>query len=318
MATDDPNNDVRQLVDGVLRDVRAKVEDEVQTLVSRVREHADAQKQAAIESARAAAEAKAREAVAAAESSAREAVTAAEAKAREGIAAAEVDAARRADDTVARTKEDARRLVEAVRVEAARTVEAAVADARAKERLAELAGAERLLEAVRAFDHARSLSEVLHLLADKAAEIAPRVAVLTVEGRTLRSWRLTGFDGAFSDMSFEMDVDDGDLLGETIRTGLACTTSTTAKTAPTFAQLSDGRVGFAVPLEVGGHTVAVLYADDDGDDRGRSVPSAWPEVAELLTRHAARCLQALTGSRIVDALTGGADPMGVKAQEQVN
>jgi hypothetical protein len=281
MASDDP---LQHLVDEVLRGVHGRIEDEVRTLVGRMKEEADAQRTAAIRSARADAEAHARDLV----------------------AAAQADAARRAEEAVARSKEEAAHAVDAARAEAARAAAAELAEARTRERQAELAGAERLLEAIRTFDHARSLSEVLHLLADKTAEVAARVAVLTVEGGRLRSWRLVGFSAELSSTGFETELDEEDLLGAAIRSGQACTTSSLwgVKT-PTFVQLTEGRVGFAVPLDVGGQIVAVLYADDDGEkDPRRTVPSAWPEVVELLARHAARCLQALTAARIVDALAG--------------
>lgn len=294
MPADDP---IQQLVDGVLGDVRERVEGQLRTLVGRIRAQTEAQKNAAIETARAEAEA----------------------AANQHVAAVQAEAARRTEEALTRSKEDAKRVLAEARSEAARAiaqakadsaraVDAAVAEARTRERQAELAGAERLLEAVRAFDHARSLSEVLHLLADKAGELAPRVAVLTVEGRRLRSWRLTGFPPAISTTGFETDLADDDLLGAAIASGQSCTTSSMPVKTPAFAHLTDGRVGFAVPLDVGGHVVAVLYADDDADDPARIVPSAWPEVVELLARHAARCLQALTGTRIVEAIAGGLEP----------
>ena len=59
--------------------------------------------------------------------------------------------------------------------------------------------------------------------------------------------------------------------------------------------LSTDRMGLAVPVVVGGRVVAVVYADAvtlDGHDR--PVPSCWPELIEVLARHAGRCLEALT------------------------
>jgi len=58
------------------------------------------------------------------------------------------------------------------------------------------------------------------------------------------------------------------------------------------------RMGLAVPGIVGGRVVAVIYADGvtlDGHER--AVPSGWPEVIEVLARHAGRCLEALTTQR---------------------
>ena len=57
-------------------------------------------------------------------------------------------------------------------------------------------------------------------------------------------------------------------------------------------------MGLAVPVIVGGRVVAVIYADGvtlDGHER--AVPSGWPEVIEVLARHAGRCLEALTTQR---------------------
>jgi hypothetical protein len=57
-----------------------------------------------------------------------------------------------------------------------------------------------------------------------------------------------------------------------------------------------GRVGLAVPIAVSGRAVAILYADD-AVDRPPIVPSNWPELAEILARHAGRCLELMTISR---------------------
>jgi hypothetical protein len=55
-------------------------------------------------------------------------------------------------------------------------------------------------------------------------------------------------------------------------------------------------VGLALPILVGGRAVALLYVDD-GNKETPLVPSNWPEQAEILTRHAGRCLEALTLAR---------------------
>ena len=66
-------------------------------------------------------------------------------------------------------------------------------------------------------------------------------------------------------------------------------------------------MGVAVPVRVGGEEVAVLYADD-AVAGGREVPSAWPEVVELLARHAARCLEVLTVTRVAQPALPVAEP----------
>ena len=58
-------------------------------------------------------------------------------------------------------------------------------------------------------------------------------------------------------------------------------------------------MGLGVPVIVGGRVVAVVYADgvtEDGNEK--LVPSGWPEVIEILTRHAARCLESLTVTEV--------------------
>jgi hypothetical protein len=53
-----------------------------------------------------------------------------------------------------------------------------------------------------------------------------------------------------------------------------------------------------VPVIVGGRVVAVVYADGVSiEGHERPVPSGWPEVIEVLARHAGRCLEALTTQR---------------------
>jgi hypothetical protein len=69
----------------------------------------------------------------------------------------------------------------------------------------------------------------------------------------------------------------------------------TAAQGPAFTHLPADRMGLAVPVIVGGRVVAVVYADGvTQDGREQLVPSSWPEVIEILARHAARCLEALT------------------------
>jgi hypothetical protein len=57
-----------------------------------------------------------------------------------------------------------------------------------------------------------------------------------------------------------------------------------------------------------------LYADQgDASASGPSVP-AWPETLEVLTRHAARCLEAITALKAARALTERPD-VGAHAPE---
>ena len=58
------------------------------------------------------------------------------------------------------------------------------------------------------------------------------------------------------------------------------------------------RAAVAVPLLVAGRVVAVLYVDEERGSGEHVVPSAWPEVIEVLARHAARCLEIMTVQRL--------------------
>ena len=133
---------------------------------------------------------------------------------------------------------------------------------------------------------AGALTDVLSALADAAAPETTRTAVLVASGDGFKVFRMNGFP----------DAPHGpiarDAVGDLSR-GLP------------FSPLPAGRVGYAVPIQIGGQTVAVVYGDDaDGRDRPRTVPSAWPEAIEILARHAALKLEMLTALRTVQALTG--------------
>jgi hypothetical protein len=65
--------------------------------------------------------------------------------------------------------------------------------------------------------------------------------------------------------------------------------------------LPGGRELLAVPVQMSGQVVAVLYADQGAE--GPSQTLAWPSRLELMARHAARCLEAITAFRAAQVLT---------------
>src|SRR2546422_695533 len=68
--------------------------------------------------------------------------------------------------------------------------------------------------------------------------------------------------------------------------------------------LPGGRERWAVPFRRGGRVVAVLYADQGpADDPQRNATMAWPATVEVMGRHAARCLEALTAFKAARVLT---------------
>jgi hypothetical protein len=256
---------------------RAEADDRVKAEVARARAEA--------EEALAADLAQARDAADQARAEAAQARTDA-AQARESLerTIAELGAAReqaaRADQAL--TEERARASQSEQAAEAARDVDT---QARAAERQASMDTLDRLAFAVRRIDQATSLTDVLAALADAIARETPRTAVLVASGDAFQPYRSSGFPAP---------------PAEPISRAAAADLSRGLPSAP----LPADRIGYAAPVEVGGQPVALVYADDcSGQDE--IVPSPWPEAIELLARHAALRLEALTATRAVQALRGG-------------
>ena len=287
-----------------------------------------------LESALAGARADAEQALAGARADAEQALAAARAEGEQALAAAragaaddlskaiadvrlDADRARVAAETAAaeqlsRSVDQARAAAEAaagVRIAEALAAaradsERALAQVRTQQVQTSQGGAARLLKAVRDFDRAGSLSEVLDALVDHARGEVPRVAVLLVQGDQLRGWRFAGLDEVVTDprsMTLSLSDPDAGVLAAAVRTRMPSSTGDgRTEVSPSFALLERGFCGLAVPIEVGGRIVAVVYADDQGET-GSASPG-WREASEVLARHAARCLEALTAVRMRTAL----------------
>ena len=220
-----------------------------------------------------------------------------------------------ADELLAHARAEADQRLAAARAEAdaslAQTVAAAKAEAdqlagrelveaRAAERHLELAFAERLLDAVRRMDSARSLIEVLDVLVDASAREVPRVAVFLVRGSKLAGWRAAGFSRDDDPCEREVPLDQAGLLTKAVRSSSAVAASDATSGdigATPFGALPVASAAVAIPLRVGGETVGVLYADDVSP-REHEAPSAWPESIDVLSRHACRCLEVVTIARV--------------------
>jgi len=220
-----------------------------------------------------------------------------------------------ADELLAHARAEADQRLAAARAEAdaslAQTVAAAKAEAdqlagrelveaRAAERHLELAFAERLLDAVRRMDSARSLIEVLDVLVDASAREVPRVAVFLVRGSKLAGWRAAGFSRDDDPCEREVPLDQAGLITKAVRSSSAVAASDATSGdigATPFGALPVASAAVAIPLRVGGETVGVLYADDVSP-REHEAPSAWPESIDVLSRHACRCLEVVTIARV--------------------
>lgn len=192
---------------------------------------------------------------------------------------------------------------------AADELKSAVAAARVKEREIEMAGVSRLLESVRGLDGATSLSEVLDALALAAAREAARAAVVVLRNDRVQGWRISGFGPRDAQpKSIDLALPESGVIGQAISAARAVTTrdSQTAAVGPGFEPLPADRMGLAVPVIVGGRVVAVVYADavSANGQQERPVPSSWPELIEVLARHAGRCLEALTNQKTAPRIAG--------------
>jgi flagellar biosynthesis/type III secretory pathway protein FliH len=170
------------------------------------------------------------------------------------------------------------------------------------------AASERLLDAFRAIDRARSLTEILDTLASCAMREASRVAILVAEGEALRGWRVMGFPaGAEQGSAIEIPLANGGVLAEAVASGGSVSDATSSAAVPAFAMLPQGRPFAAVPIKLGADIVGVLYADQGPDANGAPVSGSsalapWGATIEVLVRHAARCLEAVTAVRAAQAV----------------
>ena len=237
------------------------------------------------------------------------------AEARLNAARAEADAAHAARETELRAREETLRaelraeaergladreeqIRAAAMAEAFETAQRDQADAavvQVTEREGRLEAVERLVASVRRLDAASSLRETLEVLVQSASLETPRVAVLLIEGTTVRTFAQRGF----TDVPEAGPLAQGGVVEACARLGQPASTADPAGLkAPGFAALAPDRAGFAAPLRVGQRTVAVLYADDAGAGAPEA-PAAWPEALELLARHASVHLENLTAVRAI-------------------
>jgi hypothetical protein len=138
---------------------------------------------------------------------------------------------------------------------------------------------------------------MLDALGFAAASEAPRAAVLVLRGKRLQGWNASGFGAKDADpQSIEFSIDEAGVLGQAVHAKKSVTMREVPRDVkvPGFHPLSPDRMGLAVPVIVGGRVLAVVYADSvtpEGYDT--ETPSGWPELIEVLARHAGRCLEAL-------------------------
>ena len=305
---------IQESVEAALRDLRARIEQDVRAMVDGLVAAAAEEREQAIDGARQATREEAardtEQQIADAEARMRATIddTVEQARARDReIAAIEI---RRLVEAEADQKLAAARVIAEQELSLALTnaenrasqaVKDSVTAARVGERELEMAAVSRLLESVRGLDGATSLSEVLDALALASGREAARAAVLVLRNDRLLGWKVSGFGARDAQpKGIDLTLTEAGVAGLAVGSARPVTTrdSQSAAEGPGFVHLPSDRMGLAVPVIVGGRVVAVVYADGvAAEGREHSVPSSWPEVIEILARHAARCLEALTAQK---------------------
>ena len=210
----------------------------------------------------------------------------------------------RAADEIARLTNELAATRAALDAERA-SAQIAIADARqtSADSAAAGDGTAGILDAMRAIDSSTSLSTALAAVTRGAASQAPRAAMFVVQGSELHEWPVAGVDGVDAG-PIRADGREAGFLSDVLRSGEAVTIGEQGGTLPAFARLPQGRSAMAVPFNLGGRPVAVLYADE-GNNGQTSGP--WCDTVQILGRHAAAFLAYLTAVKTAQAigLVGG-------------
>jgi hypothetical protein len=129
---------------------------------------------------------------------------------------------------------------------------------------------------------------------------ATRVAVMVVDGEMLRAFSDFGFSVGPrpSDVALDAAPQLARAIAERLRVSLS-----KGKELPAFMHVPSGAAGLAIPVAVGGEVVALIYAE--GPDRAaeKGPAPAWTEHVEVLTRHAAARLEAVTSRRTAEVFS---------------
>ena len=157
---------------------------------------------------------------------------------------------------------------------------------------AKLAQTVRLTSALRTLDEATSLGDILDHLARSACQESGRTAVFLVNGTKLRGWRTLGFDGG-AIVGSDFEPADTGVVGQAVQLGVSRQHRNGDEALlPSFALAAGPRDAVALPVQVGGSVIAVLYADAARTDKPEE--PEWLDTIDALTKHAGRVLEAMT------------------------
>jgi hypothetical protein len=161
-----------------------------------------------------------------------------------------------------------------------------------------------LLEGIRRIDSARSLNDVLSAVVDAATQHGLRVGLFLVHESRVRAHQPPAFAASFAGL--DIPLQNAGIVGDAIQQRRAASGSRDSRLPP-FAS-SDTVEAAAFPIELDGKAVAVLYVERQDTE----VPALNPAALEVLARHAARALEALTAFKAARALapadTGSMSP----------
>ena len=167
----------------------------------------------------------------------------------------------------------------------------------------ELERSQRVIEAIRAIDGAKSLTEVLDSLVSSAGNHARRAAIFLLRNGQLKGWRFIGFGSFDEKTDVDLPASDAGVIAEAARTGSAISADSAGQRPPAFAALPpDAKSSPSLWPERGRSSpcsTRIQARRFAGRDHHKFV---WPAVVELLALHAARRLEAITALRAAKAL----------------
>jgi len=163
----------------------------------------------------------------------------------------------------------------------------------------------RLLASVREIDDATSLTGVLETLLWGVVRETSRASLFLVQGEHLVLWRSRGFgdgDAQHRAQPLQIAFAEGGVAADAVSSRNVVLTEAVDRMPVGLAAPSSFGGAAAGAIHVGGQVAAVLYADREADNNGEATRQMALTV-ELLSRHASRCLEAITAFRTAQLFT---------------